>query len=756
MLLSTQNTSRSNIFLGQKVFISEEFDSQRDEIKEFLQNNGCSTTFDSKNKEIIHLVKKFDGEEFELFHQLGVPIIGIPCLEDSYSLQKQLPICIDEEKTDSYFPIYGRALENFVICCHALNPLVTENIKTMIRLMNGKVGYSLSQEVTHIISENNCIDAKFDEKKWIVKPSWIYDIWQKAEYISEKDYQLKCFAGSKICVSGMTSSLKSSLKELVIENGGEFSLVLDKTCTHLVLDEPIGKKYKYAKKWNIIPLDPSWIYQCISSGYMYPVNEFLVNDKSDSYFMEFDSESSEYMNINDTITQQPEEKLMKCQDLDETVCEIDSETYSSVEVLKLDLIFSKCRLYFCNLTQSSLPIKAQKNGATIESSIGSATHVIVRRGKLSPEEDKVVKEALKIPNISVVKKNWVSDCLLMNSLVNVDHYLVDRRLCHGVNKKLLPQALLKAKLIYQSNKINHPSLFSTPQKISQTKLMSHRSLLTAMSERKKAKKKLNLIDDFATPLTQEKKYKPTDENLNDEIESSGMFIGPEQKKSISLAKEVRVSKKRPVLRIVNITENDKKMKHKDSDNDSKDFLLPLEQKKCKSKDFQLPSEPKKYKPIDDSQVPLNMTPCENNILVIPDSYISTKEDLLTSNKDHYSKDTSFHNVSSHVHIDIPTIVESSQDPKLYTIISHIYPSSGSCLGGELVFVYCNNDPYDVRVAFDDVPARTGRENHTDTTCLWALTPSKEKASIVKVTLIGPHGKCINRNETPIFFSYKSS
>lgn len=61
MLISTQKSSRSDLFHGQKVYISEEFESQYEEIKEFLLNNGCTISDQSKTKDVIHLVKKFDG-----------------------------------------------------------------------------------------------------------------------------------------------------------------------------------------------------------------------------------------------------------------------------------------------------------------------------------------------------------------------------------------------------------------------------------------------------------------------------------------------------------------------------------------------------------------------------------------------------------------------------------------------------------------------------------------------------------------------
>lgn len=66
MLISTQRSSKSELFSGQKVYISEEFESQYEEIKEFLINNGCIISDTPKSKDVIHLVKKFDGVKYPL------------------------------------------------------------------------------------------------------------------------------------------------------------------------------------------------------------------------------------------------------------------------------------------------------------------------------------------------------------------------------------------------------------------------------------------------------------------------------------------------------------------------------------------------------------------------------------------------------------------------------------------------------------------------------------------------------------------
>lgn len=699
-----------------------------------------------------------------MLHQLGVPIIGIPCLEDSYTLQKRLPLCFDDERDGLYYPIFGRALENFVIYCHGLDHIESDNIKTVVKLMNGTYQSSFTKDVTHIITENSIPSGEIDpydlDKKFIISPTWIYDIWQKAEYIPEKEYTIKCFKGLKICASGMTKEMKSTLRDLVIENGGEFSLILDKSCTHLLIEEPYGRKYRYAKRWNIITLDPTWVYQSISSGFAYPVDEFLVhNQDMHLSIMSGDVEISGITSIDCTYSDRSQQNKIveevkkqfesnSIKDMDATTCEVDSN--NSIDVLKSDednKIFSGCRMYFCNLLTSSLPMKAQKNGAIIEPTTDNATHIIVRRSKLTSDEEKIIKNAKK--DAIIVKKSWISDCILMNRLMKVDEYLVHKE-NESDNLYLLPHALLKAKTIYNTNKYQQSSsLINTAQKISQTKLMSHRSLLTAMNQRKKMKRKQNLIDELLFPLQEEKKFESTDVHINDEIVSSGEPNRQSTKKrSISPTKETKLKK----LSINMLDLGEKDINKKRSKKEDKNM----------KKSSTTPRKIKEYNTIGDSHKHILCSQIKENELVIPDSYIPSSLTPPTENP--VSSEIENNNIDVHqdiheTNISPKQIIEEKsnvqQDTKNLTTISHIYPSYGSCLGGELVFVYCNNDPLNVRVAFDDVPARTGRENQTDTICLWALTPSKEKASIVRVTLIDSNGQCVSHNDPPILFSYKA-
>lgn len=648
-----------------------------------------------------------------------------------------------------------------MIYCHGLDSIVSDNIKTVVKLMNGTYQSSFTKDVTHIITENSFSSNDFEpydlEKKFIVNPSWIYDIWQKAEYIPEKDYTLKCFSGLKICASGMTKEMKSILKDLVIENGGEFSLILDKSCTHLLIEEPLGRKYKYAKRWNIITLDPAWVYQSIASGFAYPVQEFLVNNQNLSLSINDEFEVSGITSIDCTypdnnilneVKKQFETNTIK--DLDATTCEVDSN--NSIDVFKSDedsKIFSGCRLYFCDLLNSSLPVKAQKKGAIIETSTEHATHIIVKRSKLTPEEENVVKTVSK--DVLIIKKSWISDSLLMNRLMKIDEYIVHRhKKSDTTNLSLLPHALLKAKNIYNANKSNqHSSLVSTAHRISQTKLMSHRSLLTAMSQRKKMKKRQNLIEEFVCPLSEEQKLESTDVHVNDEIVSSGVPDKSSKKRS-SPIKDMK-PKKKLSLSIFDIGEKEINKRTKKAED------------KVKKQSSTTPIKKKESKVIDDSQKDIILSQLKENELIIPDSYIPSNESLTPPKEKPLSYDgDNYKEIDIHQEIDdskskqsLENKTISHQDIKNLTTISHIYPSYGSCLGGELVFVYCNNDPQNVRVAFDDIPARTGRENQTDTVCLWALTPSKEKASIVKVSLIDSNGKCVSHNDPPILFSYKA-
>lgn len=49
--------------------------------------------------------------------------------------------------------------------------------------------------------------------------------------------------------------------------------------THvLVLLKPTGQKFIYAQQWGLMCLNPSWVYECVSKGYMVENQDYVVKN----------------------------------------------------------------------------------------------------------------------------------------------------------------------------------------------------------------------------------------------------------------------------------------------------------------------------------------------------------------------------------------------------------------------------------------------------------------------------------------------
>ncbi|XP_055941257.1 DNA topoisomerase 2-binding protein 1-A-like isoform X2 [Argiope bruennichi] len=122
-------------------------------------------------------------------------------------------------------------------------------------------------------------------------PEWVEEVWETGQHqlihASDKVYdKYKCpvFRGLVITVSQLTVSERSSIQSLVEENGGSYLAPLKANqTTHLVLTEPTGDKYRYAKNWKIFCVNINWIYDSVKSGYCQDENLYKIDDSSSQY-----------------------------------------------------------------------------------------------------------------------------------------------------------------------------------------------------------------------------------------------------------------------------------------------------------------------------------------------------------------------------------------------------------------------------------------------------------------------------------------
>ncbi|XP_065214555.1 protein ECT2 isoform X12 [Planococcus citri] len=161
-----------------------------------------------------------------------------------------------EELGDEYFPfstitkpLYCHALSGQVICFTGFkkeDELL--KLKLLVHHMGGSVRKEMHCKVTHLIAKLCSGEKYFYAMTFrvpVVSEMWVHDAWQNRNVIgfnaAENDfisqYKLKPFHGSRICFLGYPEEEKNHMIEVLRENGGEPTDIVDQNCTHLVVDE---------------------------------------------------------------------------------------------------------------------------------------------------------------------------------------------------------------------------------------------------------------------------------------------------------------------------------------------------------------------------------------------------------------------------------------------------------------------------------------------------------------------------------------
>ncbi|XP_065214544.1 protein ECT2 isoform X3 [Planococcus citri] len=164
-----------------------------------------------------------------------------------------------EELGDEYFPfstitkpLYCHALSGQVICFTGFkkeDELL--KLKLLVHHMGGSVRKEMHCKVTHLIAKLCSGEKYFYAMTFrvpVVSEMWVHDAWQNRNVIgfnaAENDfisqYKLKPFHGSRICFLGYPEEEKNHMIEVLRENGGEPTDIVDQNCTHLVTDKSLN------------------------------------------------------------------------------------------------------------------------------------------------------------------------------------------------------------------------------------------------------------------------------------------------------------------------------------------------------------------------------------------------------------------------------------------------------------------------------------------------------------------------------------
>jgi topoisomerase (DNA) II binding protein 1 len=121
--------------------------------------------------------------------------------------------------------------------------------------------------------------------KCIMAPEWVDAVYvaSKTSFTHGSDaifneYKCPLFRGYVITVSGLSSNDRMKIKETVEREGGRYTGEMKiNDCTHLIIKEPKGTKYQFAKKWSLHIVRPDWLTTCIEAGYAVEESKFQVD-----------------------------------------------------------------------------------------------------------------------------------------------------------------------------------------------------------------------------------------------------------------------------------------------------------------------------------------------------------------------------------------------------------------------------------------------------------------------------------------------
>ncbi|XP_033732968.1 LOW QUALITY PROTEIN: DNA topoisomerase 2-binding protein 1-like [Pecten maximus] len=237
-----------------------------------------------KEKNCVYLFDPFEGRAFEHIKSLCCRILGPHCILESLEYKLEIP--------RKARPVYNLAMRNVVACCTNLDKQTRDEVHEKIELMSGSVGKDFTEAVTHLIA------GEVGSKKYQVAASlgktdhaaeWVNKVWEVSQTravhgmdATLQEYRCPIFKGLVITVSGLDPQERNDVKKLINSEGGKYTGEMKvNECTHLIINNPKGTKYEFAKKWKLNIVRTEWLYDCIGKGFCQETEKYKVVAETD-------------------------------------------------------------------------------------------------------------------------------------------------------------------------------------------------------------------------------------------------------------------------------------------------------------------------------------------------------------------------------------------------------------------------------------------------------------------------------------------
>uniref|UniRef100_G3WED9 DNA topoisomerase 2-binding protein 1 n=1 Tax=Sarcophilus harrisii TaxID=9305 RepID=G3WED9_SARHA len=403
-------------FGSMKEYMSEEY------LQTLIEEEALSVKESDKS---LYICEPFSGIAFDHLQKLGCRIVGPQVIIFCIQHQRCVP--------KSEYPVYNMIMADIIISCTSLDKGTKKEIHKYVQMMGGRFCRDLNMSVTHLIagevgSKKYLVAASLG--KPIMLPSWIKELWKKSQEnsmtqhkdINMEDFKCPLFFGCTICVSGLCTLERRAIQQLTSEHGGQYMghLQMNK-CTHLIVQEPKGQKYEYAKRWNVHCVTIEWFYHSIEKGF--------CQDEA-MYKTESISETKSEPRISTTAGQNNEAGGYTNESIHNSV--VNNSLGSLLENLQnLDInafqgpvdLLNGCRIYLCGFSGRKLD-KLRRlincgGGVRFNQLNEDVTHVIV--GDYDDELKQFWTKSTHRPH--VVGPNWLLECFSKGYLLSEEPYI---------------------------------------------------------------------------------------------------------------------------------------------------------------------------------------------------------------------------------------------------------------------------------------------------------------------------------------------
>ncbi|TPX64922.1 hypothetical protein SpCBS45565_g05550 [Spizellomyces sp. 'palustris'] len=308
-------------------------------------------------------------------------------------------------------------LKGTVICASSMDRELKQEIRTMVEELGGIYSQGLNFHVNYLLADTMAAKLSIP----IVQTAWIRDCFSHRsddrydpfKHIAE--YELLPFAGLCVAVTNFQpcenpewitarrphltypAAEVQRIKELVLQNGGDFSGQLTATCTHLIAACADSRKHDAAIKWKLNIVNAQWLHDSIAMNacadeILYPIEVKDPNAKVDS--------------------------------TSSALFEYDDSTSQDCGLLYLD----RCNIYpgegFSDQQLQQIKKMIRAGGGSMPKAFdGFVTHYLVPGRTASEGDIRMVRTSARF--IPIISYQWLRDCYRERMPLPPDSYMVD-------------------------------------------------------------------------------------------------------------------------------------------------------------------------------------------------------------------------------------------------------------------------------------------------------------------------------------------